>query len=99
MPHGVVAARAGKLAAALVGTFDRLNNVLVAMATSLLGHRMVARLDLQWLMKSPGSKSERMQEAVGSLYSELRDKRCCGVTIVQGRGGVWVGFLQPIVIL
>src|SRR2546425_7468838 len=84
MPHGVVAARAGKLADALVGTFDRLNNVLVAMATGLLSHRMVARLDLQWLVKSPGSKCKRMPEALWRLYCGLRGKGCLRASMVDG---------------
>src|SRR3989442_12994684 len=97
MPHGVVAARTGKLADALMRTFDRLNNVLVAVATSLLGHRMVARLDLQWLVKSPGSKCEPMSERVRSLYSVLRDQRCWCVQIFSGRGEERSRFFAPFV--
>lgn len=67
---------------------DLLNDRLVTVATASLGDLSVALLDLDWFVKIPQSKGERMMIAVARLGKVLAHEIGRGMAIVAASNRV-----------
>ena len=78
---------------------DRLDHLLMTVATGFFGHAQIAAFDLDRLVKTAEREIIGMPEAVRSLDGVFADRVVRRVAVVAGRDGVMARFLPAVVLL